>query len=331
MEQLNTSAIMDLASTIPDWADATSDYQSPITIDLRQCALSEEKISFCCDWLKRQPEPVIGIGSSSDREPWLDGLDIYLIDNESGENVLARISEQPTACAVLTQTTRASMNLGVHEALLIESLGYSTLQSSAAHKHWLAAKPNPSETEAEDPVIVDRHDDTLSVRLNSPDNRNALSVAMRDALADAFQLAVTDSSISRVEVTGSGPAFSAGGDLKEFGLANDFAAAHIVRQQRMPAHYVAMRPEKFTFYLHGACVGAGIELPSFASHVVADEASFFQLPEVGFGLIPGAGGCVGIPRRIGRHQMNEIAISGRRVSAEEALALGLIDKIENKM
>ena len=82
-----------------------------------------------------------------------------------------------------------------------------------------------------------------------------------------------------------------------------------------------------TFYLHGACIGAGIELPAFAERIIATPDTVFRLPEVEMGLIPGAGGCVSITKRIGNQRTNWLAISGTELSAEQALAWGLIDAI----
>ncbi|NNL65223.1 MAG: enoyl-CoA hydratase/isomerase family protein, partial [Myxococcales bacterium] len=77
--------------------------------------------------------------------------------------------------------------------------------------------------------------------------------------------------------------------------------------------------------LHGACVGAGIELAAFAARVHAAEDAFFGLPEIGMGLVPGAGGTVGIPRRIGAQRAARWMLSGARLDRETALSWGLID------
>jgi enoyl-CoA hydratase/carnithine racemase len=81
-------------------------------------------------------------------------------------------------------------------------------------------------------------------------------------------------------------------------------------------------------YVHGACIGAGIELPAFCGRVTARADARFQLPEVGMGLIPGAGGTVSLPRRIGRQRAAWLALTGERVDAETARRWGLIDAIE---
>jgi enoyl-CoA hydratase/carnithine racemase len=85
--------------------------------------------------------------------------------------------------------------------------------------------------------------------------------------------------------------------------------------------------ERVRVEVHGACVGAGIELPAFAARVVAHPAAFFQLPEIGMGLIPGAGGTVSLPRRIGRQRTAWLALTGSRLDAPTALAWNLIDEV----
>jgi enoyl-CoA hydratase/carnithine racemase len=150
---------------------------------------------------------------------------------------------------------------------------------------------------------------------------------MRDGLCEALALAVADPSIRSVRLSGNGKCFSSGGDLDEFGTAPDSATAHAVRSLRLPAALLAQCADRVEARVHGACVGAGAELPAFARRVEATSDAFFLLPEVGLGLIPGAGGCVSIPRRVGRQRAAYMALSGARIGAAQALDWGLIDAI----
>src|SRR5204863_6567931 len=109
--------------------------------------------------------------------------------------------------------------------------------------------------------------------------------------------------------------------------APDPATAHIVRTTRSAGRMLAQLRDRTTVFVHGACVGAGIELPAFTGRIVAAPDAFFLLPEVGMGLVPGAGGTVSIPRRIGRHRAAYMALSSRRIDAETALRWGLIDEV----
>jgi enoyl-CoA hydratase/carnithine racemase len=79
--------------------------------------------------------------------------------------------------------------------------------------------------------------------------------------------------------------------------------------------------------VHGACAGAGVELPAFAGRVIADPGTTFLLPELAMGLIPGAGGTVSLPRRIGRERTAKLALSGEPIDAKTALDWGLVDEL----
>jgi enoyl-CoA hydratase/carnithine racemase len=80
-------------------------------------------------------------------------------------------------------------------------------------------------------------------------------------------------------------------------------------------------------HVHGACAGAGVELPAFAAKVSARADAWFMLPELSMGLVPGAGGTASLPRRIGRRRTAWLALSGERIDARTALEWGLVDEI----
>lgn len=79
--------------------------------------------------------------------------------------------------------------------------------------------------------------------------------------------------------------------------------------------------------MHGSCVGAGIEVPAFADRIVARPDSLFRLPEVAMGLIPGAGGTVSVPRRIGRWRAFWLCVTGVALDAQTAMVWGLVDEV----
>ncbi|HEY5647313.1 MAG TPA: enoyl-CoA hydratase/isomerase family protein [Pseudomonadales bacterium] len=283
-------------------------------------------------WLRTQSAVVIGVRDEPHGAHPLDpGADVILARHELDACAQA-IERNPVAASVLVQVLRTTEHLAPQDALVVESLAYATLQAGEEHRAWLAAErarqPARVLPARSDLVLLERRAATLHVCLNSPDTRNSLSSAMRDALAEAFTLVAMDTSIAAVAVTANGPCFSAGGDLKEFGLAPDPASAHAIRMQRMPARLLLLRRNVYGFHVHGACIGAGIELPAFARRLTARADTIFRLPEVAMGLIPGAGGCVSLPRRIGRQRTAQMALTGTAIGAEQALAWGLVDAIE---
>ena len=127
---------------------------------------------------------------------------------------------------------------------------------------------------------------------------------------------------SRCTCTERGPDFCSGGDLNEFGTLTDPATAHLVRTTRSAARLLGVVGDRVVAHLHGACVGAGIELPALAGRIVAAPDTRLQLPEVAMGLIPGAGGTATLPRRIGRHRTAWLALTGHFVERGHAHARG---------
>jgi enoyl-CoA hydratase/carnithine racemase len=94
---------------------------------------------------------------------------------------------------------------------------------------------------------------------------------------------------------------------------------------------VATLASKVEVRVHGSCVGAGMELPAFAGRVVAHPAARFALPELSLGLVPGAGGTVSLPRRIGRHRTALLGLTGAVIDAPTALAWGLVDELDDSI
>lgn len=287
-------------------------------------------------WLARQPCPVIGFmdgdrrDESSRGDALIDACDVLVESVAELDGLAANISTAPIAAMTLVQVLRTTQGMPAAQALVIESLAYATLQAGPEFAAWSRANPpRPAHAPAEDgpAVLLARHGARLDITLNRPRSRNPMSVEMRDALVEALQFAATDASLREVYLSGAGACFSSGGDLREFGTAPDPASAHAVRSLRLPAAELIRCASRVTAYLHSACIGSGIELPAFAAHVRAAPNTFIQLPELRFGLIPGAGGCVSLPRRIGRQRTAWLVLSGRRINAATALAWGLVDEI----
>lgn len=281
-------------------------------------------------WLGRQACPVLGIATDGQSHPLACACDAVVERLEDAGELLANIEAAPLAALVLVQLLRATEGLEISRALMFESLAYATLQSGSEFQRWLAAAPRvPASppTEQGAAVLLERHGSHLRLRLNRPAKRNALSVEMRDALVEALELVDADASIVTVVLSGEGKCFSAGGDLTEFGTAPDPAVAHAVRSTRCVPAMLARCAARLTIRVHGAAVGAGAEMAAFGARVEASADAFFQLPEIHYGLIPGSGGCVSIPRRIGRLRTAYLALSARRLDAHTAQAWGLVDAL----
>jgi enoyl-CoA hydratase/carnithine racemase len=317
------------ASELADPASWPSPLSAPgaAFLDLRSAApAATSDVANLAALRRATPTPIVGVGDASHA---LTGLCDAVVSEDDLPRVAARIAQAPLAAMTLVQVLRATEQLALHEALIVESLGYSSLQHGPEFRRWRAshvARPVLN-IDAGPAVVLNRTGADLELCLNRPARANAICVEMRDALVEAFEFVALDRSIERVVVRANGRDFSTGGDLDEFGTAPDPATAHAIRSLRMPARALLACRERVSFVVHGACVGAGMEIPAFAPVVHARRSAWFELPELQFGLIPGAGGCVSLPRRIGRLRTAELALTGRRIDADTALQWGLVDKL----
>ncbi|MDP3139611.1 MAG: enoyl-CoA hydratase/isomerase family protein [Burkholderiaceae bacterium] len=291
----------------------------------RHLAQPGESLQALCPVVAHLREPVAAAG--------LGRFDAVLQDAASLSRVVATVTRAPMAASVLVQLLRAAEGIPARHALTLESMAFATVQGGGEYKRLLADWQRDAGTVAASSrsrdlaVQVERHGDHLDLILNRPQQRNAICSAMRDALSEALDLALADDAIRTIGLSGAGSCFSIGGDRLEFGRAQDPLFAHQVRTLRSPAWRVLECGPRLSVRVHSACIGAGIELAAFAHHIEAEPGAFFQLPELSFGLIPGAGGTVSLPRRIGRQRTAWLALTGRRLNAATALSWGLVDSV----
>lgn len=282
--------------------------------------------------LAHLPCPTIAIGSPPQpgtTPAWKNDFDVWLEDESDLATLVAKIDANPIASLAMVQLLRHSRELSIHDGLTAESLVYSTLQSGPEFARWLRERkpPSPADPLEEPAVSVLRDGATVHITLNRPDRHNAFSAEMRDEFAEALLVVDADASITEVVLRGAGGSFCSGGDLAEFGTLPDPATAHVIRSTRNPARLLARISDRVRCEVHGVCAGAGAELPAFTPKVRARRGATFWLPEVSMGLVPGAGGTVSLPRRIGAQRTNYLALSGRRIDSECALAWGLVDEV----
>lgn len=255
--------------------------------------------------------------------------DVVVASAREAQSLIRSIRAHPRAAMVLVQVLRHNARATLADGLLAESLAFATLQGGAEFRAFLAGRATAPALalDREPPVLLAREGDVLEITLNRPQARNAFSTAMRDGLVSGLQLLAADPSLRLARIRGAGACFCSGGDLEEFGLAEDLTAAHAIRSTRNAGRLIADLAPRIECRVHRACIGSGIELPAFAGRIVASADTLFQLPEITLGLIPGAGGTVSITRRIGRQRTAWLALSARRIDAPTALAWGLIDAI----
>jgi enoyl-CoA hydratase/carnithine racemase len=240
------------------------------------------------------------------------------------EHVHGRVANAPLATATLGRLLRLTEQVDVRDGLYAESAAYSVLLAGPERAALLAAR-RPVD-DSGNRLRIERVGELLTVTLCRPDRRNCVDSRLRDELCDALQIALCDPAV-RVRLLADGEDWSTGGDLNEFGSLPDPATAHIVRQVRSVGWALAALGERVTCHVHGRCIGSGIELPAFAAWLSAAPDLRVSLPELGLGLVPGAGGTVSIVRRIGRWRTLWMLLSGAVVDAPRALEWGLVDEI----
>ena len=261
---------------------------------------------------------------------WLRLCDVAVGSSDPAlERVRANLETHPITATALALLLRGQPERSLEAGLVAESAAYSVLQSGPEFAAWREANPVRSATDgARQRVRAERDGATLTVTLTRPERLNALDARMRDELTEALTVAAADPSLNLVELRGDGRAFCAGGDLDEFGTRQDPASAHLVRLQRSVGRTLARLRQETVAYVHGASVGSGIELAAFCDRVVAAGDTHIALPEIGLGLVPGAGGTVSLTRRIGRLRTAWLAFSGCAIDAGTARDWGLADAVE---
>jgi hypothetical protein len=274
------------------------------------------------------PEVVVGVTTSAagPAHPQAPGCDVVVgPDDPAVDAIAATVEACPLAARSFVAVLRGAPR-PLDDGLVLESATYSTLQAGPEFARWRSGHRRRTRSLDEDPVLVERDGGVLRVTLHRPHVRNALDAAMREALLDALAVAELEPALA-VELRGTGPDFCAGGDLDEFGTFADPVQAHLLRLDRSVARVLARLSARTTAHVHGHCVGSGIELPAFAGRVVAAPGTQVRLPELALGLVPGAGGTVSLPARIGRHRTALLGLTGLPIDAATALAWGLVDEV----
>jgi enoyl-CoA hydratase/carnithine racemase len=166
------------------------------------------------------------------------------------------------------------------------------------------------------------------VIMNRPEALNALSTEQLRQLGQTATQLAADDQVSVVIISSAlERAFSVGADLKERrGFAeDDLRRQRLVVQETFAA--LVEIPVPVIAAVEGFALGGGFELALCCDLIIASASAVLALPEVGLGLIPGGGGTQLLPRRIGLNRAADLVFTGRRVTADEALQLGLVDRL----
>jgi enoyl-CoA hydratase/carnithine racemase len=156
---------------------------------------------------------------------------------------------------------------------------------------------------------------------------NALNAQVQDELAAAAATVAADDEIRAVVLYGGAKVFAAGADVKEMAEASYVRMARDARRLQASFTAIAKIPKPVVAAITGYALGGGLELALCADFRVVGEGARVGQPEILLGVIPGAGGTQRLPRLVGPARAKDIIYTGRFVAAQEALAIGLADRV----
>ena len=163
------------------------------------------------------------------------------------------------------------------------------------------------------------------VRINRPERRNALNQQVLDELVEVSSGFDQDDTVGAVVLTGDDKAFAAGADINEM---QGKSVSDMVLARRFEQLERLRRVQKpLIAAVSGYALGGGCELAMLCDMIVASESAKFGQPEVGLGLMPGAGGTQRLTKAVGKYLAMEMVLAGRFLSAEEALRYGLVNRV----
>jgi enoyl-CoA hydratase len=174
-------------------------------------------------------------------------------------------------------------------------------------------------------ILVETHINVGLVRLNRPQVLNALNYTVVTEVMDALEAFDADDAVGAIVITGNERAFAAGADIKEMAEATPVEMlqnAHIA-----PFDRIMGIKKPVIAAVSGWALGGGCELAMSCDMIIASESATFGQPEINLGVMPGAGGTQRLTRAVGKALAMEIVLNDRKLSAQEALQYGLVNRV----
>ena len=181
-----------------------------------------------------------------------------------------------------------------------------------------------SETRA---LCVEARDSCVVIRLNRPAERNSLSVATLVELDELFSTLVARTDISTLIFTGTGDVFASGANIRELGALTPETAREFARRGQSLMQSIADAPQLTIAAVNGYCMGGGLDLALACDLRCASPSAVFAHPGARLGIITGWGGTQRLPRLTGQARALEMFSTARRVTADEAYEMGLVNRI----
>jgi enoyl-CoA hydratase/carnithine racemase len=177
-----------------------------------------------------------------------------------------------------------------------------------------------------DAVVLEQPAEGVAlVRINRPEARNALNMAVRRRLAELFRGFADDKALRCVVLTGSEKSFAAGADIRD--MVDASAVEMYLRHNERLWGAIADCPVPVIAAISGYALGGGLELALNADIIIAGRGAKLGQPEVKVGIMPGAGGTQRLTRAVGKYHAMRLTLTGETIGAEEAFAMGLVSKV----
>lgn len=174
-------------------------------------------------------------------------------------------------------------------------------------------------------IIVQKEESHAIVRLNRPEVLNALNRELMEQLVIALETLDGDDAVRCMIITGNDKAFAAGADIRE--MADASSVDMVLRDQFALWDRIRRIKKPIIAAVSGFALGGGCELAMCCDMIIASESARFGQPEINLGVMPGAGGTQRLTRSVGKARAMEMVLTGRMLSADEALRAGLINNV----
>lgn len=174
-------------------------------------------------------------------------------------------------------------------------------------------------------ILTSVQDGYALLQFNRPEVLNALNISMMEELVDALEAFDRDPAVGAIILTGNEKAFAAGADIRE--MADASAVEMLVRDQFARWDRIRKVKKPLIAAVSGFALGGGCRLAMTCDMIIASESARFGQPEINIGVIPGAGGTQRLTRAIGKAKAMEMVLTGRTITADEALRWGLINAV----
>ncbi len=177
-------------------------------------------------------------------------------------------------------------------------------------------------------IIYEKKDNVAWITFNRPDKLNAQNQTLMSEVIAALEQAKGDDEVQVIVFTGAGDrAFSAGADISMFMEWTPISVVNWTKATKRPYTLIRQIPKPVIAMVNGLALGGGCEIAMACDIIIASENARFGQPEINVGVIPGGAGTQMLPRLVGEKKAKEMILTGDPISAEEALRLGLVNKV----